>query len=340
MPYTTVPYGRYHGAEIARRVADVHVLRRRLVDLHVGDVIDRRRRRDRVDHRRHRRRDAPRPRDLRGREPYAGDDRVVRIGRHLDHRLRRVRDVREWRPLDRRVLRRTVEIRRERRAILERHRRRLRNRIGDHRLLRLRRPSDGRKHRARERMRRNAREVGRQRIAGDERPRTGDPRRAEPAAGHQHVVVVVAGVDQHVARRVRRPQQLRADNRHEVGLALEHDQLGRDLARVDRRHAIGERGLRVGLGASVQQVDSAGRRQRLRDRVERALDERSDEPLRPRTADRARLQPPVVDVDVIGAACAVLQDQRPRIDHALRPRMSGTGFNTGAPSIGTRIAGE
>ena len=55
----------------------------------------------------------------------------------------------------------------------------------------------------------------------------------------------------------------------------------------------------------------------------------------------ARGQRAVVNVDVILVAEAALQDQRPRIDHALGTRAVWRRLRiTGAPSIGTRIAGE
>ena len=187
-----------------------------------------------------------------------GDHREVDVRSDLNHRLRGVRDVRERRAVDRQILRRPIEVRREGRAVVERDRRRLRNRIGDRRLLRLRRTRHGRQHRARGRLRRDVRKVRRQRVARHESPGAGEGGGIEPAARDQHVVVVVADVDQHIARRVRCPQQLRAHDRLEVRLALEHDQLGRHLARVYRRHAVRERGLRVGLGAAIEHVDGAG----------------------------------------------------------------------------------
>ena len=165
-------------------------------------------------------------------------NRVVAARAHLDERDRRIGDVGQRRRWNRRILRRPVEARRELRTVLERHGGRLRNRVGDHRFLRLRRACHRRQHGRRERALRNLREAGRQRVAGDERPRSGQRGGAEPAAGEQHVVVVASGVDQHVVGRVRRPQQLRADDRNEIGLALEHDQLGRALRRVDRRHTV------------------------------------------------------------------------------------------------------
>ena len=123
-------------------------------------------------------------------------------------------------------------------------------------------------HGAGERLRRDAREVRRQLVARDERPGPVEARRHEPAAGEQRVIVVVGGVDQHIARRVRRPQELRADDGHEIGLALEDDQFRRHLARVDRRHAVGERRLGIGLGTAVEEVDGAGLGEALRDAVD------------------------------------------------------------------------
>ena len=121
------------------------------------------------------------------------------------------------------------------RPALQRHRRRLRNRVLDRRGLRLRRARDGGQHGTGERRRRNLGEVRGQRVARHERPRPGEsprPRNQRPA--RSDVVVVVRGVDQHVARRIRCPQELRADDGNEVGLALEHDELGGRLRRVDR----------------------------------------------------------------------------------------------------------
>ncbi len=112
-------------------------------------------------------------------------------------------------------------------------------------------------------------------LLGDEGPGTGHRGRTEPASGQQHVVVVAVGVDQDVGGGVRRPEQRRADDGHEIGLTLEHDQLRGNLRRVDRRDAVGERRLRVGLGPAVEQVDGAGLGQRLRDVVGRVPHERT-----------------------------------------------------------------
>ena len=125
--------------------------------------------------------------------------------------------------------------------VLARHRRGLRNGDLDHRLLRLRRARDGRQHGARERARRDPREIRRQRVARDERPRAGQRGGPEPAAREQHVVVAGSARAQHVAVRVRRPHEARAHDRREIGRALEHDEFRRDLRRVDRRNALRER---------------------------------------------------------------------------------------------------
>ncbi len=315
---------RDHRAEIPRRVADVDDLRRCLVDPHVGHVMDRRGRGDRVDHRRHAGGDSPRTGQLRRGEPDARGHRVEAVRGHLDHRRVRVRHVGERRAGDGRELRRAVEFGRELRPVLERHGRRLRDGVLDDRLLRLRCAGDGRQHGTGERMWRDAREVGRQRVVGDECPRPIEAARREPPAGEQRVVVVVGGVDQDVARRVRRPQQLRADNGHEIRLALEDDKLRGRLARVDRRHAVGERRLGIGLRPAVEEIDEAGLGELLRDIVDaRGRQER----LLPGSGDRGRRQPAVVHVDEEPRDEPVLQDQRARVDHPIEARIAGDGLD-------------
>ena len=125
-----------------------------------------------------------------------------------------------------------------------------------------------------------------------------------------------------VAGRVRGPKELRAHDGHEVGLAVEDDELGGDLAGVDRRHAVGERRLGVRLGTAVEQVDDALFRELLGDGVHLARHQRSGCRLCPRTGDGARLKPAVVDVDVIVVAEAALEDQRTGVDDALCTRMA------------------
>ncbi len=193
--------GRDHGAHVAGRVADVDHGGRGFVDAHVAHVVQRRTRRDGVDRCRHRGGDAPRPGEIGRGEPYAGRHRVVG-GAGADQRHRGIDHVAQRRARDCGVLRWPVEAGREARPVLKRHGGGLRDRIGDQRLLRLRRAGHGGQHRARHRCRRDAREVGRQRVGGDEAPRPVQRRCAEPAPRHQHVVGVVAGLDEQVGRGV------------------------------------------------------------------------------------------------------------------------------------------
>ncbi len=308
-------------AEVAGRVADVDILRRRLVDAHVGDVMQRGRRWDRVDGGRHRHGDGPRSGDLRRREPDARDDGVVGARTGLDDRFGCVDDIRQRRTGERRTLRRSVERRRELGPVRARHRRGLRNRVGDRRFLRLRGARHRRQHRAGERMRRNAPKTRGHRVARHERPRPRHRCRGEPAAGEQHVIVVRARVDQHVVRCVGRPQQLRSGDGHEVRPAVELDQLGRSLRRVDRRDGVRERRLRIRLRPAIEQIDGVCLRELLRDLVEFGLDERADARLRPGPGNRARREPAVVDVNVV--AVASFEDQRARVDDAAQERVIG-----------------
>ena len=258
---------RDHGAEVAWRIADVYDRRRGFVDAHIGHIVQRRRRWNCVDHIRHHAGDDPRTADLRGLEPHAGGDRVVARRAHLDQRRRRVDDVIQRRALDRRVLRGPVEVRREVRTILQRNGCRLRNGVSNQRFLRLRRAGHRRQHRARQRRRRDLREIRRQRVAGDKGPRPPHPRRLEPAASEQRVVIVAGGLDEHVAGGVGRPEQVGAHDRHEIGLALEYDQLAGHVADENSGHTVEERGFRIRLGTTVEHVDDAGLDELLRGSV-------------------------------------------------------------------------
>ena len=147
--------------------------------------------------------------------------------------------------------------------------------------------------------------------------------RAEPAAGHQRVVVVAAGVDEDVRHGVGGPQQLRAGDGHEVGLTLEDDQLGRCLADDDGRHAMGQRGFRVGAGPAVEQVDMALLAQ-LPAQIVQA--QRLGIRARPGAGDARGTQPAVIDVHVQLVREAALQDQRLRVHDALEARIGARGL--------------
>ena len=132
-------------SHVARQIADRHRRRRRVVDLHVGRVIDRRARRDRVDLGRYRRRHRPRPLQGRRREPHRLLQCEPRAARHLDQRRRRIDHVVELRALDRLDLGRSGQLRRVRR-LRPVDLRRLRNLRGDQSFLCLRGARERRLH--------------------------------------------------------------------------------------------------------------------------------------------------------------------------------------------------
>ena len=113
-----------------------------------------------------------------------------------------------------------------------------------------------------------------------------------------------------------------------------------DLRRVDRRHAVGERRFRVGLRAAVEHVDGAGLGELA------VADARS----MPSGARLACVQGPSIAARRRASrrrrgcsTCrrAALQDQRARVDDALEARVvRARASSPAAPSIGTRIAGE
>ena len=283
------PVRRHHAAQIALRVADIDVLRRGAVDVDIGDVVQRRGRRDAVDRVGDRGRHRPRAVERRGEEPDPGLQRVEVLGCRLDDRRRRIDDVVQRGAFDRPQLRQAVDDRGELGPALQRHRGGARDRGLDHRLLGLRRAGHRRQHDPGRRSGRDLAEVGRQVLAGDEAPRPGDQGRAVPAAGGQDVELVVAAVEQHVGLGVGGPEQARGADRLEVGLAVEHDQLGRGVADVDGRQR----------ARPVQQVDRDMLGHLFGDLVE--LRHRLPHPP-PGPVERIGLEPAVVGVEIVRAA--------------------------------------
>ena len=133
------------------------------VDADVGQVVQRRRRRDRVDGRRNVHRNRPRPCHRRRRKPHAAADREeARLD--ADNRHFGVHDIGEFRSIDGTELRRAIELRRERRAAAARHARCLRNRVRDRGFLCLSRPCHGGQNNARGRRRLRGRDRGQGRL--------------------------------------------------------------------------------------------------------------------------------------------------------------------------------
>ena len=267
--------------------------------------------------RRHRRCDGPRPRHVARREPDPGLHGVIRVRIHLDERQVGVHDVRERGAVDLPVLRRPVELRRERRSIVERNRGRLRNRCRDDCFLRLRRAGDRCKDDSGRRVRRDLCERGGQRIVRDIAPGPGQRSGREPPPGEQHEVLVVRSVDEDVGGRVVCPEQARAGDRSEIRLAGEHDQLGRVVRDIDGRRAAGERQPLLRVRAAVEKVHRAGLRElrgcrvQARGRVARDL---------PRPIHGVGLHPAVIDVQVVRRLRAVPQYQCARVDDPLQLR--------------------
>ena len=199
------------------------------------------------------------------------------------------------------------------RPALARHHGRLRHRIGDHRLLRLRRARDSGQHGCRMAVRRDLPEFRRQVAALHEGPGTGELGRVEPAARDQDVVVVVVRIHDDVGAGIGDPEQIRAGDRLEPGLALEDDQLrggGRD-EELGRRAP--QRRLRLALAAPFKQIDQPllgelggdlvdGRR-RLRRHF-------------PGAAEGIGQHPSVIEVE-IDMAARVIEDEGAGIDHPL-----------------------
>jgi hypothetical protein len=271
-----------------------------------------------VDHRRHAGRDEPRAGQRGGREPDACFEAVITVLADLDDRLLRVGDIAQWRSVDGSVGRGTVEDRREFRPVDERNSRRLRYRIGDQRLLRLRRAGNRCQHDAGGCCFRNPREVGGQAARWREGPRPTEGWRAKPASGEQGVVVVVRRIDQYVGGRVFSPQQRRPRDRNEVRLPLEDDQFGRHLRYMDGRCASRQGRLRVGAGAAIEQIHDAFFREILREVFQPERRGRHNDP---RPVERGCRHPAVQNMQVPAAITPDPGDQCLGVDDTFEARV-------------------
>ena len=213
------------GPAVSRSVADVHDLRRRVVDVHVGEVVGDRLGRNVYE---------LVLRNVVGERPRAGrcvgdePDRVVAgvvLPVHPQHLGGGVDGVGDVRPLDPLEPGGAVVGHLELRlAALDR--RRLRHVHVEHRVFGLRRSRHRSARAAEIGGGRNLPERGRQRIGGDEAPRSSHRARAEPAARQQEVDVVRRDLPHDRGLGVLHVQQVPHADRPPLGRTVRHHELG------------------------------------------------------------------------------------------------------------------
>ena len=236
---------------IARRIADVDHIRRRVIDAYIRHVVQRRTARNRVHHGRHAGCRAPWTERRRGDEPHAVVERIERALADPDHRDRRIDGLLQRRAVDR-LKRRIAVVGHAQAGGAAGYGRNLRNGILDRRFACLRRAG----HRCADAFggvcRRDAREVSRQAGRRNVLPRIrAQISRPEPAAGDEHVVRLSRGVQENPVGRIGHVQQACVLDRRVLRRTFGLQQFGGGGADVDRRRS-GHRALRL---VRPQQVD-------------------------------------------------------------------------------------
>ena len=162
----------------------------------------------------------------------------------------------------------------------------------------------------------NLRKVRWQRVRGNERPRSVQARRLEPASGEADVVVLVAAVEEDVVGGVGDFEQRRVGDRRELRLAVQMDECGRLEAHVNGRD-------RVAVGLLHRVVGHQGDRIGFLGEVLGLIElESGDELVPPRALNVVRLVPVAGGIEIVGAGGLVEEDQRAGVDHPqeARPR--------------------
>ena len=213
--------------DVAGCVTDVHHRGRVAVNIDVGDVMDRAAWRDGVNRRGHAGCHRPRTERVGRDEPHPALAGVVTLRRHHDHRRRCVGRIAKRRAGNRHKAR-CPGIRHLQFGLLALDRRRLRNRVGDYRLLRLRGAGHRHEHVGFLAVGQDLLEITGQAAGRDERPRPVQIARLEPAPRNQDVVIAVVKVVEQGVARVPHVEQVRAGDRQKVGSAGSLEQFGRD----------------------------------------------------------------------------------------------------------------
>ena len=134
----------------------------------------------------------------------------------------------------------------------------------------------------------------------------------EPPAGEQRVVFLLRRIEEEVGVGVRHLENVGGGDRRQGGLALEHDELGRDAAHVDGGDRPRLEELLQGRRRVVEQVHLLALDGRLLGRLERG---RRVGRRPPWPVELGSREPPIHQPQVVFVRRPIEEEQHPRVDH-------------------------